>query len=318
MKRDLEPVDVMVAIGLCATVLGGYLFFISTSGVLEAATPQPLSIGQSVDIMTAMDWVQPAIGQAIVDDRLLSREAAGKTRAAATALNHASMADHRFRNAPFALFKQISAHATAVEADHAARIQFVLGRAIVNATARGVRTGLLSPGEVAGEYNRRMIQVAEATGQRMDEQFRNHWQMENLAQTFMTASEDRSSYGERVQQRLGHAIVLVTQAQEQYQESHTAIQGQLAAAFLASVRTMARADLFARLAAAEPTAQQAALPLTEPRAWPEIPGGFLFAVSAALIGVFFIGLLMPARRPEAPAMSEMRPEMPEAAYRKTA
>jgi len=96
------------------------------------------------------------------------------------------------------------------------------------------------------------------------------------------------------------------------------MQGQMAALAIASIHTEMQADRFARLAAGDVTAQQLPLRQTEPRSWPEIPIGALFAASTGLIGLFLAGLFMPSGRPEAPTMSQVRSEPAGQVYRKTA
>ncbi|MGH7206184.1 MAG: hypothetical protein ACREI2_08245 [Nitrospiraceae bacterium] len=317
MRRTFEPVDLMVVVGICATVLGGYLLYMTTSGTIGAATPVPVSIGRTADIMDAMDWVQPALGQAIVDDYLLGREASSQNIAVASEFNRATMIGNRLQNSPFGHFEGIRTHATDVQADHAARVQFVLGRSIIDFTARGVRTGVLPPDRLSGEYNRLMIGFAEATGHQMDEEFQNNHQG-NLGWAIVTASQDRARFVDRNQERIGTAVVRVAQLQSGYEEAEGAMQGQVAALAIASIHTEMQADRFARLAAADFTAQQQPLRQTEPRSWPEIPIGVLFAASTGLIGLFLAGLLMPSIRPEAPTMSQVRPEPAGRVYRKTA
>jgi hypothetical protein len=117
----------MVELGDCATVMGGYFLHVAASGTLEAATPEPIAIGRTAGIMDAMDWVQPVLGQAIVDDYLLGREASSRTIAAAAEFNRATMIGHRLRSLPLMPFEGIRASAAEAEADHAARVQFVLG-----------------------------------------------------------------------------------------------------------------------------------------------------------------------------------------------
>ncbi len=317
MKRMFEPVDLMVVVGICATVLGGYLLYMATSVTFATATPSPVSIGRAPDIMDAMDWVQPALGQAIVDDYLLGREASSQNIAAAAEFNRATMIGHRLQSAPFVHFDWIRTHATDVEADHAARVQFVLGRSIVDFTARGVRTGVLSPDRLSGEYNRLMIGFAEATGHQMDEEFQNNHQA-NLGQAIMTASQDRARFIARNQERIGTAVVRVAQIQHGYQEAEGALQGQVAALAIATIHTEMQADRLASLAAADFTAQRQPVGQTEPRSWPEIPIGVLFAASTGLIGLFLAGLFMPPVKPEAPSMSQVRSEPSGQVYRKTA
>ena len=319
MKRTFEPVDLMVLVGVCATVLAGYLLYMATNGTIGAgaAAPVPVSLGQTADIMDAMEWVQPALGQAIVDDYLLGREVSSQTIAAAAEFNRATMIGHLLQNSPFEHFQSIRTHATDVEAEHAARVQFVLGRSIVGFTARGVRTGVLSPDRLSGEYNRLMIAFTEATGHQMDEEFQNNHQA-NLGWAIVTAGQERARIVDRTQERIGTAVVRVTKTQEGYQEAEGAMQGQMAALAIASIHTEMQADRFARLAAGDVTAQQLPLRQTEPRSWPEIPIGALFAASTGLIGLFLAGLFMPSGRPEAPTMSQVRSEPAGQVYRKTA
>ncbi|MBI4401115.1 MAG: hypothetical protein HY581_05740 [Nitrospirae bacterium] len=317
MRRNLEPVDLMVAVGILATVLGGYFLFMSTSGTLQAAVPETASIAPASGIMGAMEWVQPALGQAIVDDYLLGREFAAKTTEAVTKLNRATMITHRLKTSPFEYLEQIQAHATQVEADHAARVQFVMGRSIVDFTARGVRTGVLSPGLVAGEYNRRMISIAETTGKTMDVQFRSNWPT-LIKQTILAASEDHDRFAAQSQQRVGHAIVQLTRVQDGYLKAMEDMQVQLGSVALASIHTEQIADRFDQLAAADFSARRPTLPFSAPRSWPEIPFGYLFAASAVLIGIFFVGLLMPGLRRETEEMEEREAEPAKPGYRKTA
>src|SRR5436853_4402020 len=230
MKRTFEPVDLMVLVGVCATVLAGYLLYMATNGTIGAgaATTVPVSMGQTADIMDAMEWVQPALGQAIVDDQLLGREVPSETSAAAAEFNRATMIGHLLQNSSFEHFQSIRTHATDVEADHAARVQFVLGRSIVGFTARGVRTGVLSPDRLSGEYNRLMIAFTEATGHQMDEEFQNNHQA-NLGWAIVTAGQERARIVDRTQERTGTAVARATKTQEGYQEAEAAMQGETAA-----------------------------------------------------------------------------------------
>ncbi|MEW6245126.1 MAG: hypothetical protein AB1555_00260 [Nitrospirota bacterium] len=317
MRRTLEPVDLMVVIGLCATLLGGYAVFISANGTLEAAGPETVSLNHSTGIMAGMEWVQPALGQAIVEDYLLERAAAENLATAVSDLNRATMTQHWLSTDPFRHIDAIRSHAAAVAADEAGRIQAVMGRAIVNFTQRGVRSGVLSPAQYESGFNKRMIRQTQAMGARMDEEFQNGWQP-YLGQLIMTASRHRAGAVERTQEHIGAAVVQVAKVQAGYDEARAVNQGQIASAAIAAIRTELRADLFAQLDAAEPLARRTSVPVTEPRSWPEIPVGYLFAASIGLIGLFLAGLLLPsAERERGVVIGEIRPE-PTQAYRKTA
>lgn len=324
MKRMCEPVDLMVAIGLFATVLSGYFLFLAAGGVgaivtVEAAPQETGRIAQNanVDLMQAMDFVQPALGQAIVESAVLDYQAkVGFPRAAAD-LNKATMVGHRLRTAPFGHFDRIRTHASSMAADHEARVQHVMGQTIVNFTQRGVRTGALSPDTASGPYNRHAINLARAMEQRMNRDFSNSWQ-ENLGWEIVRASQAQSDFAGQAQERIGFAIVQVTRVQQGYEQGTAGLQGQLAATAIASIHTEMQADRFAQLAKADRFGSAPPVAYSEPKSWPDIPMGTWFGASAVLIGLFLAGLSMPVFRPEAPAVSEYRPAEEAEPYRKTA
>lgn len=141
----------------------------------------------------------------------------------------------------------------------------------------------------------------------MEKHFQETWQV-RLGEAIVAASQDRARFAERTQERIGAAIIRAARVQEGYREATAEIQGQLGALAFAAINAEHQADRLARLALADRVRQGPALPLTEPRSWPEIPVGFLVGASAVLIGLFFAGLSMPAIRPEAAEVSAMRPE----------
>lgn len=317
MKRGLEPIDLIVAVGVFATLLGGFFLFMATSGTLEAATPQPVTMSPDRDIMEAMQFVQPALGQAIVDDYLLGRRVSSDIASAVLELNRAAMVAHGLQTPAFGYLGRIATHASRAKADHAARIQFVLGQMIVSFTTRGLRSGILSPADPSGVYNRRMIDVADATGSKMDEEFRKNWQT-SLGQAIVTATQWHHHLMGRVQERLGNGIVRVALVQDGYRDASVALQEQLGSVAVAAIHTEFVADRFAQLAAADPLTRKPPIPFVAPRSWPEIPVGVLVTAFLALIGIFCAGCSMPVTRLESEAMAESRPEPAEAGYRKTA
>jgi len=320
MKRHLEPVDLVVAVGLFATVACVYLFFASTTGALDAGVPPAATIGRAPDIMDSMDWVQPALGQAIVDDYLLSRREASTRAATQEQLSRAMLVTLGLESSPNGQFESIRAWAARVEADQAARAQYVMGRFIVNFTQRGVRTGILgSDTYLLNDYNSRLIKLAETYGARISDEFQAGLQ-ESIGWAVVRASHDHSAYMEQSQERLGRAIVRATHADSMFREALEAEQGQIGALVFAQASTLNQADLFRQLAQADFSAQRGPAPQSAERTWPDMPAGVLFGASAILIGLFFTGLLMPTARPEEEAAAESkeaRPEKPER-YRRTA
>jgi hypothetical protein len=326
MKRTLEPIDLMVVIGLCATILGAALFFESITVVPEPVVVEPVAMNEPTSIMTGMRWLQPVLGQAIVERYVLEREGAAAIAAAAAELNRATLTQYSLQRAPFGHFDAIKARAELAPAEHAGRIQEVMGRTVVNFTQRGVRTGILSPPESKGEYNSRMIRLAEAWGGRMDKAFLANWQ-ENLGRAILTASQDRTALHARIQERIGAAITQVARVQAGYQKATEAVRSQLAAATDAAIRTELRADLFDRLAMAEPSAQLAeaepmdapqAAPVVEPKASSDMPIDYLMAAVAGVIALFLMGLWLSSTKCEEELAEQIRPKAAQRVYRKTA
>jgi hypothetical protein len=314
MKRGLEPIDLVVAVGLFATVFGGYLMFVTTTGAFQTADNQIAASGSSPTLVDAIQWVQPALGQAIVDDAVLEWDMTKDLAREVRALNRISMTDQWLRSDPLRFVEHLRAYAAGMEREHTARMQWVMGRAIVTGTARGLRSGAVSPQALDSEFNRRLINQALLLAGRMDEAFRVGHQ-EHLGSMIMTAAQDYHKAVSGNQERLGQSVVAVTGLQEDYITKREGLQAQLASAAIAAIHGEQIADRFAHLAASEFGVRPPAATVTEPRTWPEVPATVYLAASLALIGLFIGGMMMPMARPSRP-MEE--PKLEEEKYRKTA
>jgi hypothetical protein len=315
MKKQLEPVDLMVAVGLVATVFCVYLMFMAATGMVGTALSATTgSTVRTPTIMDAMEWVQPALGEAIVQNYLLEREAARGIEKAADRLNHALMAAHALKGSASPLIDHIRSYAAKLEADRAAWVQFVLGRRIVDFTARGARAGILSDTQSGSAYNRSMIELVKSSVSRMNDQFETMRQS-ILGWEIVTTSAAREQSAGRIQEQLGRAIVEITLAERLYADAIPRAQEQVASVVLVAVHTEQMADRFEQLAAADMTGGGQAVTFSEPRTWPEVPGEFILGASVVLIGIFFAGLVWPAGRRERLAMEE--PAGAGAVYRKT-
>jgi hypothetical protein len=315
MKRHLEPVDLIVAVGLFATILCGYFVFMVANGTLAAGVPQTVAFEGSASMgrMSAMEWVQPVLGQAIVENYLAEREASLETAQAVTELNRAFTKEQSLQAAPNAHLERIAVHADQIDQEHAARMQYVTGRSIVTSTARGVRAGALSPSQIGGSFNRRIIEMAEASMKGMEDSYRQTREP-ILGWAIVSAGQQHLTFAEQLQRRLGTAITRVVRVQDRYEQTLGEAQGQLASVALASVHTAQVSDRFTQLAKAD--FRQPAPAFSEPRSWPDIPIGLFIAFSTCLVGLFFVGLLTPGMRPEEAAAPEAKPKA--ASYRKTA
>ena len=308
MKKHFEPVDLIVAVGLCATVFSIYLMFAASDGILTTAS----GVTSPPPVTDEMYWVQPALGEAILQNMLLEREAARGMHHAVDRLNHALMAQHSLENSARTIPERTRSYAAMVEADHAARVQFVLGRRIVDFTSRGVRTGILSDTQSGTAYNRSMIALLRQTAGRMNTQFADVRQS-LVAREIMTASQAVEDQTGRVQDQIGRAVTDVTLAERVYTDAIADAREQLAKVALAAVHTDQIGERFDQLAAAD--VGEGEMAVTEERTWPEIPGGFFLAASILLIGAFCAGLLWSEGRPETLGTEE--PGRTGSSYRKT-
>lgn len=317
MTRRIEPIDLMAAVGAFATIIGGYFLFMAANGTLESAQPQLAAGGQVSEVgpMAAMEWVQPALGQALVQNDLLDRANIEDIKGAAKELNRVVLMTESLTGGTTSSFNELSANLMTRDADHAARVQYVLGRSIVVFTGRGIRSGVLSPSLIDGPYNHRMIALTETRGTRMNSAYEETGQP-MLGRAIVAATQEAVKSDEQLQDRLGKAIVRIALLQEENQAKGEA-QAQLALLTLASIHTEEMADRFESLAKADGSLQPGSTVLSEPRAWPDIPSSVLMVGSIGLIGVFFIGLMMPSARPEE-ELPTIREFPSEPVYRKTA
>ena len=305
MSYRYSTVDIIVGVGLCAIMFGALLFFVAANGTYQVAIPQPLSIAEPIDLELGMTVLQPVLGQALVDQAILERRTNQLVGHAVSEWNRATLAYQEFESLPGGPFGAVMRQAATVPADHMARVQTVMGRAIVNFTGRGIRNGMLSADQYLSDYNAGMIRTTEARGQRLDDNFASTWQV-TLGRRIVDAIQTFMKRAGAIQEQLGTAIVHVSQAQTGSEEVRAAQQGQLASLVVAAIRTEALADRLTLLAAIESFPEDTAVAFTEPTSWPEIPMGYLIVAGFMLAAVFFGGLSLSARSRETKALEEMK------------
>jgi hypothetical protein len=132
-KRVLEPVDLMVAAGVVALVIGAFLMFVSTQGHFQVAASDEVADRE------ASDPVQPALGQTIVAISLLERERSGKIKTAVTKLNQVTMTAQQINRSTHDQIKELAEQADKVQVENTARAELVKGRSIVNSTTRAMK-----------------------------------------------------------------------------------------------------------------------------------------------------------------------------------
>ena len=304
MSHRYTTIDVIVGVGLCAIVFGALLFFVAVSGTFQAAPVAYAPLDRPTGLAAGMAMLQPALGQAIVERAILERHTNLGMAEAITEWNKATMAEHNLQSIPGGPFGSIRHDATTVPSRHAARVQTVMGREIVNFTKRGVRSGVLSADQYVSQYNNRMIRTAKTRGELLDREFTSTWQA-TLGHRIIAAAQDYRGLSLSIQEQLGRAILRMTHLQATLEESWAKNEYQLASLIVAAVRTGALTDRLTQLAIAEPTPMPAVVASQDEASLPHIPAAVLAAATLGLVAIFFAGLTMAATIRERKAMAEM-------------
>ncbi|MDP1769861.1 MAG: hypothetical protein Q8L74_13800 [Nitrospirota bacterium] len=304
MSNKYTTIDVIVGVGLCAIVFGALLFFVAATGTFLVAPVAYAPLEQPTGIQAGVAMLQPALGQAIVERAILTRRSNLSMTEAITEWNKATMAEHNLQSIPGGPFGSILRDAVTVPDRHAARVQTVMGREIVNFTKRGVRSEMLSADQYVSQYNDRMIRTAEARGELLDREFASTWQA-TLGHSIIAAAQDYRGLSLSIQEQLGLAILRMTHLQATLEESWAKNEYQLASLIVAAVRTDALTDRLTQLAITEPTSAPTVVATQDQASWPPIPVGALAAAAFGLVAIFFTGLTMAATIREQKAMAEM-------------
>jgi hypothetical protein len=278
------------------------LLVVATSGAFLVSGPQPGAIQEALP-STEAAWLQPALGRAIVDRTVLQQRTDQITASATAEWNQAMMAYRYLRAIPGGPFAFIVDRAATVPNDHAARIQAVMGRSIVNFTQRGIRSGVLSADLYLSDYNQGMIAAADARARRMHDEFATTWQSV-LGRWIVDVSRESLRRTAEVQERLGTAIVHVTQARMSLEEAWAANQYQLGSLMAAVDRTAP--DDGGLIVAAADTSRSQVAPSRGVSLIPDIPVAYLLTAAMLLCGVFFGGLVLSAASREAKALAEAK------------
>ncbi|GKS59284.1 hypothetical protein YTPLAS18_28110 [Nitrospira sp.] len=231
---------------LVGVMLSG--FTVAGSMLLMCA---PARAEHTQGVMTAMYWIQPAIGEAIVEQARLERDLTGAMGGAVTDLNRTLAKQAEMARRPMAWLDVVREASARDDANHAARVQYVLGRAIVNGTQRGIHAGFVPLATKTHGYTRRLVAQAHGWGASMDEAYFAAREA-NLGAAIVEASRGWMASSGRVQERLGRVIGTIATTQSTYGHALTRNREQMTALMGAATRTEARADLFAHLMSLDP------------------------------------------------------------------
>ena len=313
MTHRYSGIDIIVGFGMCAIVFGALFLFMATTGTFLVATP-PAMGDQFSGSASGMVWLQPALGQAIVERTLLQQQSDRITAQATLEWDQALLAHYSLQSMPGGLFGFIMDRAATMPDDHAARVQAVMGRSIVNGTGRGVRSGILSADHYLSDYNREMIGTAERLGGRMHDAFAATWQP-MLGRWIVDAGRDYIVRAAGVQEQLGTAIIHVAQARTGLEEAWGANQYQLGTLLAAVDRSATMAEPADQVMVASTAPTAATMAPEAAMAWSGVPLGYLFAAMIGMGAVFFSGLRLSAMSREAKALADLRRERDRWVYR---
>ncbi len=305
MSYRYSTLDVIVGVGMCAIVVGALLFFVATTGTVLITAPQPASIDQFSERSAAMVYLQPALGQAIVERTLLQRQTDHITAAALSEWNLALQAHQSLQAFQGNPFEMVMQRAVMMPVDHAARVQAVMGRSIVNFTRRGIRSGTLSADQYLSDFNRDMIGLTEAMGQRLNNEFAATWQP-LLGRWIVETGREYMGLAKGVQEQLGLAIVHRVQATTSLDDAWAANQYQLGSLLAAVDRSSVMPEREVMLARAQATDKGPSVASTASVPSSEIPIGYLIVAALALCSIFWGGLIMSAASRESKALAEAK------------
>jgi hypothetical protein len=301
MSYRFNSVDILVGVGLCAIVFGAMVFVVATSGAFLVSGPQSVVIEDALP-STEAAWLQPALGKAIVERALLQQRTDQITAAATSEWNQAMMAHRSLEAIPGGPFAFVMDRAVTVPREHAARVQAVMGRSIVNFTQRGIRSGMLSADLYLSDYNQGMIAATEIRGRRMHDEFASTWQSV-LGQWIVDVSREHLRRMASVQEQLGSAIVHMTQAKIGLEGAWASNQYQLGSLMMAVDRT-GTDDRTATLVSTD--ARDASTSSIGLPSLPDISIGYLMGAALLLCSVFFGGLILSAAAREAKALADAK------------
>ncbi len=316
MRDRFNITDIVVGVGMCAIAVGALLVFMVANGLLHGPAGPLTAAEASLSVPGDQAGLQPLLGQTIVDQALLEARSSIAIADAAAQLNAATQAQRELESLPGGPLGAAMRFAGSLPAEHAAWVQTVMGRAIVNFTKRGMREGLMSADQEHSAFNVAMINRIEAMGARLDRAFVDTWQG-RIGRTIVDAIQGFTLRHEATQGQLGQAIVRLALAQLNTEESWSTNQYQLASLALTTSNPDVTGEQGSELIVATSAAARAGV-ATSPASWPGIPMGFLVVALFALAAVYLGGLVVTAAARDAKAIAEMKRHAERWAFRPSA
>jgi Fe2+ transport system protein B len=217
--RGLESVDVAIVSGALLTVFGATLLWVATQGSFQmTSSMQP---NTEIDKKT----LEEEMGKNVVAASLVEDKHSKEIARAAKKLNVETVAAQHVNNSGNETVQHVINEHKEQERGKAARIEFVKGQSIVNATVRAKRTQRM-PEEQWKELNQRAITSAANEGKRIERAFRR-----NASETLNTALESEAqahtTLWHRSQEEAGAMIVETSLVEKEYKDASASVQEQI-------------------------------------------------------------------------------------------
>jgi hypothetical protein len=129
-----------------------------------------VAVSRSVDTQVSMRWIQPILGQAIVEDAMIKQQHGNHIADLVATLKHTTLAGHVTQEDY--LRTAAATQIESLEADHITRVQWILGRLLVTFTSQAFRTGMVTADKSGHEYNRRIIALVQEAEIKLDDAFK--------------------------------------------------------------------------------------------------------------------------------------------------
>jgi hypothetical protein len=216
--RRFEPVDIAAVSGGLATFFGALFLWLSTLGNFQM-TPQ-MPPNANIDAAS----LEQEIGENVVAVSKIENKHSKEISRAARTLNTETLTAERIEDSGNAPVQRLVNESKDQERSKAARIEFVKGQSIVNATIRAKRGQV--PGDQWPEFNQRIITTAANEGNRIERAFRI-----GAPQRFQAALESATQAHmlawQRSQEQAGAAIVKASLVEGEYERARAGLQEQM-------------------------------------------------------------------------------------------
>jgi len=287
MKPRVDALDVIVAVGMFATIVGG-LFLVAASYGSWGLTP-PSNADTPMTAMSVMGSLQTSMGEGIVERGKMDYAFNTATDRVTATLIHTSRNLGAFnRKAP--IVEVVQTRFAQAKAEHEGQLQYLMGKSIVTLTGQGVRAGVLTANTLNGPVNDRIIKTAQRYGTLGHNRFNGQSQA-LLGQWISEESQSRQRLHALLQERMGQVLVQKASMEHAYGATNSGLQIQLAALTSAAIRSEPPGVGLAQLPQSEQAFQQALVTPT-PAAGVQVSfSGLWNDMSAIAYGIAFLVLL---------------------------